>query len=314
MRPLVIDLGTYTTKIGLAPQDFGVHNETFPQIMVPTMLGQTKLLPGRLSDTKAAEGQTYVGFEALRRSSLLSLKYPMEHGIVMDWDEITQLLEHTVREGMKLEFDSLTSGLMMTESPLNPKAHRERLTQLAFEQFEVPRFQVSMNAMNALYSEALTSGLVLECGEGLSTCVPIFEGYVIHNAIQRLDVGGRDVNEYLMELLKPKVVFSTTFEREFARDIKEQCCFVTMQNSSEKHKKLDKKRYQLPDGKIVDLTFEQSQAPEVLFDTSLIGRDDGQNVQNLVSDALEKCEIDCRKTLSQNFVLSGGSTMFKGFS
>ncbi len=78
-----------------------------------------------------------------------------------------------------------------------------------------------MHALNALYVEGLTSGLVLECGEGLSTCVPVSDGYVISNAIQRLDIGGRDVNEYLMDLLKPKVIFSTTFEREFVRDIKE---------------------------------------------------------------------------------------------
>lgn len=88
MRPLVIDLGTYTTKVGLAPGDFS-SSELFPQMMVPTIVGQTKLLPGRLSDVNAAIGQTYYGFEALRRASMLSLKYPMEHGIVMDWDEVS---------------------------------------------------------------------------------------------------------------------------------------------------------------------------------------------------------------------------------
>jgi actin-related protein len=80
---------------------------------------------------------------------------------------------------------------------------------------------MSMHGLNALYSEALTTGMVLESGEGISTCVPIVEGFVISQGIQRLDVGGRDVNEYLMEVLKSKVVFSTTFEREFVRDIKE---------------------------------------------------------------------------------------------
>lgn len=165
----------------------------------------------------------------------------MEHGIVMDWDEIEELLSHCARDCLNTDFESLSAGLMLTESPLNPKGHREKLAQLAFEKLQVPRFQVSMNAMNALYSEALTTGLVLECGEGLSTCVPIFEGYVLHNAIQRVDVGGRDVNEYLMELLRPKIEFTTTFEREFARDIKEQCCFVEVGDGD--LRRPDKKRY-----------------------------------------------------------------------
>ena len=103
----------------------------------------------------------------------------MEHGIVMDWDEISMLIEHAVAESLKVDLRELSSGLMLTESPLNPKRHREHLTQMAFESLEVPKFQVSMNALNALYSEALTSGLVLECGEGLTTCVPIVDGYVI---------------------------------------------------------------------------------------------------------------------------------------
>jgi actin-related protein len=123
-----------------------------------------------------------------------------------------------------------------------------------------------MNALNALYSEALTSGLVLECGEGLSTCVPIVDGYVISQGIERLEVGGRDVNEYLMELLKPKVLFTTTFEREFVRDIKEQCCYIKPSGHSP-GTMADKKRYQLPDGKLIDMMTEQHEAPEVLFNT-----------------------------------------------
>lgn len=83
-----------------------------------------------------------------------------------------------------------------------------------------------MQSLNAVYAEGLHSALVLECGEGISTCVPVVEGYVLSHAIQRMDIGGRDINEYLMQLLKNKVVFNTTFEREFARDIKEQCCSI----------------------------------------------------------------------------------------
>jgi hypothetical protein len=37
--------------------------------MVPTLVGQTKILPGKIGDINAAIGQSFVGFEALRRSS-----------------------------------------------------------------------------------------------------------------------------------------------------------------------------------------------------------------------------------------------------
>ncbi len=54
----------------------------------------------------------------------------------------------------------------------------------------------------------------------------------------------------------------------------------------------------MPDGRYLDLSFEQGQAPEVLFNTTLIGREGGQSLQNLVADAVEACEVDCRKILS----------------
>ncbi len=91
-----MDLGTYTTKIGFAASDFSAASECLPSVMVPTLIGQTKLLASRLHEASSQYGQpgtTFVGFEALRRSSILSLKYPMEHGIVMDWDEIGNLLD-----------------------------------------------------------------------------------------------------------------------------------------------------------------------------------------------------------------------------
>lgn len=116
-----------------------------------------------------------------------------------------------------------------------------------------------------------------------------------------------------MELLKDKCRFTTTFEKEFVRDIKEQCCFVRSKDQVVLAD--EKKRYQLPDGKIIDLCLELYQAPEVLFDTSaLIGRDEGQTVQNLVVDALESCEVDTRRVLYENLVVCGGSTMFRGFT
>jgi len=191
--------------------------------MIPTLVGIPKITKIGSSAT-LKEDQIFVGLDALKRSPLLSLKYPIEHGIILDWDEIELLMEHSVTSCMKADFEQLDSGLMLTEPPLNPKLNREKMAELVLESFKVPKFQISMQSLNAIYAEGLYTGMVLESGEGISTCVPVVEGFVLSHAINRIDIGGRDVNEYLMELLKTKIVFTTTFEREFARDIKEQCC------------------------------------------------------------------------------------------
>ena len=71
----------------------------------------------------------------------------------------------------------------MTEAPLNPKACREKMAQLVLESFQIPKFFLSVQALNALYCEGLQSGIVLEAGEGISTCVPVIEGFAIAHAI-----------------------------------------------------------------------------------------------------------------------------------
>eukprot|EP00347_Sterkiella_histriomuscorum_P005121 403357814 len=304
-KPLILDLGTQAIKVGFSELQNG---DRFPQMMIPTLVGFPKITKIN-SGSMQNQDQTFVGLEALKRSPLLCLKYPIEHGIILDWDEIDMLINHCVNSQMKVNFSELHGGLMMSEAPLNPKRNREKLAELVFEKYQVPKFQISMQSLNALYAEGLHSGLVLECGEGISTCVPIVEGYVQSHAIQRLDIGGRDINEYLMDLLKSKVVFTTTFEREFVRDIKEQCCSIKTSTNQQ----LDRKKYSLPDGKSIEISNEQFDATEILFNSSLIGKD-GEGLQHLVLNAIEKCEIDTRKALTSNLILAGGSTMFKGFS
>ena len=51
--------------------------------------------------------------------------------------------------------------------------------------------------MLSLYARGKTSGVVLDCGDGVCHCSPVFEGFSINNAIQRIDIGGRDVTKHL---------------------------------------------------------------------------------------------------------------------
>lgn len=90
-----------------------------------------------------------------------------------------------------------------------------------FEKFDVPAFYLAIQAVLSLYSSGRTTGLVLDAGDGVTHTVPIYEGYALSHAIERNDLAGRDLTEYMRKLLNEiGLNFSTSAEAETIRDIK----------------------------------------------------------------------------------------------
>lgn len=205
----------------------------------------------------------------------------------------------------------------MTEAPLNPKKNKETMTQIMFEVFNVPCLYVQQQAVLALYSSGRTTGIVLDSGEGISNTVPIYEGYAIPHAIQRINLSGSHITEYLRGLLKEKGYnFTTPAEIEIVRDIKERLCYVVHKNfdsvlkESAENNSVEK-TYDLPDQRSITVGNERFRCPEILFQPKHAGLEiDG--IHKYAYDSIMKCDIDIRKDLFSNIILAGGTTLFEG--
>ncbi|KAK6185795.1 hypothetical protein SNE40_007947 [Patella caerulea] len=203
--------------------------------------------------------------------------------------------------------------VLLTEAPLNPKRNREKAAEIFFETFNVPALFISMQAVLSLYATGRTTGVVLDAGDGVTHAVPIYEGFAMPHSIMRVDIAGRDVSRYLRLLLRKEGFdFHTTAEFEVVKTIKEKMCYLALNPLKEESIDTDKAQYSLPDGSTILVGPARFQAPELLFRPDLIG-EECQGIHEVLAYSIQKSDMDLRRTLFSNIVLSGGSTLFKGF-
>ena len=296
---VIIDNGSGTIKAGLSWEEG-------PRAVFPTCVGYPKYATGMVGGYKT---EFFVGADAEAKRGVLKLNYPIEHGIVNNWDDMEKIWGHIFTNELRVAPEE--HNIFLTETPKNPKENRQKMAQIIFEVFNAPGLYIGLTSILPLLANGKFDGTVVDLGDGVSNCISIFEGYSLPYSIIRLDFGGRDLTHYMEKLLNERGYrASTSSEKEIVKAIKEKACYVAYDFDDE-IKWPEPFDYELPDGNHIIIKDQRIRCTEALFKPEKINKGD-YGIQQACCDSIQKCDDDIRKDLYNTIVLSGGTSMFNG--
>lgn len=300
---VIIDNGTKSVKIGHA-------GDEAPREIIPTLLGYSKFPALEIAMDRC---DYCVGERVYAKRGLFNLRRPISERRIVDFDVMEKIWHHCLYESLKV--DPCQNSVLLTESCEYTDADRRKCGETFFEFFNVPSLYIGNQGTLGLFSTGNTKGVVLDSGEGGTHVIPIFEGYVSPNSVYKTQVSGRMITEHLYQLLVGNgLTFSKHYDFDIIESIKEQKCYIStdFQNElKEFHFKANTKDliYELPDGETISLNKEQIEAPEILFNTKLVGLDD-MGIGELIYRSYFSIDTEIKKTLFDKIFLIGGNTLF----
>ena len=261
LTSVVIDNGTGFTKMGYA-------GNLDPDFVFPTAIADLAKKSNLSVSTKNDEYNYYIGDEAIRMHSESpnhSLFYPMQNGIVENWDMMEKYWHQSIYNYLKC--DPQEHYFVLTEPPMNPPENRENVAEIFFETFNVPGLYIGVQAVFALIGCNSTfekdpntqeiinneitddqkhaikelTGVVVDSGDGVTHVVPICDGFVLGSNIKHIPIAGRKITKFMEQMIRDRgEQISTEDLYHTTMDLKEQYGYVASDLLKE-YAKFDKK-------------------------------------------------------------------------
>lgn len=299
---VLIDNGSFLCKAGFSGDDA-------PRAVFPAVVGH---LREDVATSAIKVKDTYVGYDIRSKHCALKVQSPIRQGKVTNWDDMEKIWHHVFQKELRVASEE--HPVFIAVPPLAPKADRQQITEIMFETFKTPAFYAAFNGVLSMYAAGRSTGIVFDSGDDVSHVVPVYECHALSSAIEQINIAGRDLTEYLTILLNER---GYNLEKEIARDMKQNFCYAALNFEQElskaSHSSSVEKRYELPNGELFVVGNERFRCVETMFQPSHMGLD-SSGVHEVLYKSVMKCDVDIRKELFSNVVLSGGSTMFPGLA
>ncbi|BBN12521.1 actin-related protein 7, plant [Marchantia polymorpha subsp. ruderalis] len=293
MEPVVVDPGSQLLKAGFAQPD------SDPSLVLRTAM------------TKEAAQDEFAG-KSLDLSQLDVIN-PVQRGMVKDWDAMEDLWRYVLYSGLGWEPGS-EGQILIAEALLTPKASRERMVQIMFENFNVSGLYAVEQAVLSLYAIGRITGVAVDIGHGKIDIAPVWEGTVQHNAVKRFELGGQELTSLFgMELRKAHPELNLDFATVEA--MKERHAAVAEDHVAYSNyaEDCDTVEHTLPDGKVIYLGRERYAVGEALFQPSLLGIEEYGIAEQMLRSVSSCVPAENHRQLVENIVLCGGTSAMSGF-
>ena len=297
---IIIDVGSGLMKVGFSGED-GPRNIFNSIVGIPKMAG---LKVGM------EQKERYVAEEAISNAEFMNFYSPIQRGEVVDWDKFETLMHYLLYNQIEVVPEDMS--VLITETPLSSKKNRSKISELLFEKFNVQKCHIANSSMLGLFSYGKSSGIVLDCGYNITSTVPVYEGFPLVYASQKINLGGEDLSNKLYDIIKGKLdkTYKTIKGKLLSEDIKDKLGYVSMDIKQEGEK--IEQKYILPDSKELTLGNELFEVNEILFSPG--ENPELKSVTNMVVDSLNLCDDDVKKEINESVCLIGGTTLMKNFS
>jgi len=302
----VIDNGSGYMKAGFS-------GEEAPKVMFPTMVGKTKVEGIYVGDEKK---ESIIGSEAEKKFGILDISYPIQGGVVVNWDEMERIWANTFFAELKIAPEE--HNLLLTESPFTSRKDREKTLEMMFETFNCASTYIVAQSVLAAYSVGKSTGISIDCGHTSLNFAPIYEGFLEKDCVFHIPIAGKDINDLLINLLmKNGQVIESKMQKQSIIKAKELYCYFA-QDFEQEEKEFENnieeeiKEWELPDKRKIKIGKERFQSTEVLFNPQKYGYE-YNNFQELFKKTVKSIDSDLREIMLANIIFNGGSTLIKGF-
>jgi len=297
-------------SLGSANIHVGFHGEKTPRYTIPFVIGRPtgeKVLSTELDDNI----EYWVGNDALELKGILKLTFPMENGKIRDWEDLIIVWRYIFN---LLCICSSQCSVSLSIPEYVPKEDQEEMKRIFWNEFNVQDVFVLLDPLciaAAVYgNDHPQNCLIVDAGASALRISSVIDSSVFNST--RFIFGGYQAESFLARLLQEKsYTFSSSSELQIVKKMKDQYCYIAQDYQSELQS-FSTIKYTLPDGELVFLGEELFKTMEAFFEPKLLGIDE-KGLHHQILLALLKCPNTIRRTLLENIILVGGTSLTRGF-